>query len=266
MVNIQSKIGGRAENQDFYGSAKVPNGELIVVCDGMGGRNGGRCAAETAVNTVLSEFSSNKNKDSVEGLKQAIKLANTKIWEKSVANTYYKGMGTTIVALLIKPDEAICCHVGDSRIYQICDGEILFRTFDHSYVFEMVKAGMLTEEEARLSNKSNIITRALGINSTVEVDVADKLSYQVGDRFVLCTDGIWGELPERQLVESVSQTGNIKQIAEQLVEKIDTKGFENGGNHDNLTIALVEIDKLNSATKKNWKSTFKIIAKFLKIK
>lgn len=271
-LEIQSKIGGRSENQDFYGKSQTNQGQLIVVCDGMGGHKGGRHAAEVAVNTVLEEFLSNVvNKKSANFIKQAIERANTKIWEESNSNTLYNGMGTTIAVLLLMKDSAISCHVGDSRMYQIRNGQILFRTFDHSHVFEMVSAGLLTEEQARLSDKSNLITRALGISPTVEIDVTDNLHYQQGDRFLLCTDGIWGELPEKELIKLASKEGNVRQIVEELVEKIDAIGFKNGGKHDNLTAALIEIDKEIDARSevvpyKKRKSFFKVITKFLRKK
>jgi len=238
---IQSKTGGRLENQDFYSSIQTPYGELIVVCDGMGGHNGGKHAAETAVKIILEEVSKSEVPNPVNALHSAISKANTSIWEESHANNHLKGMGTTVVALLISSEKAISCHVGDSRIYQIRKGKILFRTFDHSHVFEMVKAGLITEEQARLSEKSNIITRALGIQTTVDIEITDNLSYQKGDRFLLCTDGIWGAVPEIELVEMVSHKSDIKTVVIQLVDKIDAIGFASGGRHDNLTAALVEI-------------------------
>jgi len=114
---IQSKTGGRLENQDFYSSIQTQYGELIVVCDGMGGHNGGLHAAETAVQIILEEVSKSENPNPVNALHSAISKANASIWEESHANNHLKGMGTTVVALLLTADKAICCHVGDSRIY-----------------------------------------------------------------------------------------------------------------------------------------------------
>jgi serine/threonine protein phosphatase PrpC len=242
MIYIQSKTGGRTENQDFYGSAQTKYGELIIVCDGMGGHNGGRHAAETAVQIIIEEVEKSKTGDNVNTISGAITNANKAIWEESRADKTLKGMGTTVVALLITPEKAISFHVGDSRIYQLQEGKILFRTFDHSHVFEMVKAGLINEEQARLSEKSNIITRALGIQPSVDIEITDNLPYKKGDRFLLCTDGICGYIPENDLVEMASQNGNIEKVLNQLVEKIDAIGFENGGKHDNLTAALLELD------------------------
>lgn len=246
MKNIQSLIGGRTENQDFYGTTQTQYGELIIVCDGMGGHNGGRHAAELAVHTILEELLKSNEKNPAIALQSAIETANVAIWNESLLDKSLKGMGTTVVALLITPEKAISCHVGDSRIYQIRNYKILFRTFDHSHVFEMVKAGLITEEQARLSEKSNIITRALGIKSTVEIELTDNLSYQRGDRFLLCTDGICGVIPENELVKLISEKGNVEAVVSNLVTKIDVIGVANGSKHDNLTAALVEIESDSS--------------------
>jgi protein phosphatase len=266
---IQSKTGGRLENQDFYSSIQTPYGELIVVCDGMGGHNGGKHAAETAVKIILEEVSKSEVQNPVNALHAAIGKANTSIWEESHANNHLKGMGTTVVALLLTPEKAICAHVGDSRIYQLRKGKILFRTFDHSHVFEMVKAGLISEEQARLSEKSNIITRALGIQSTVDTEITDNLSYQKGDRFLLCTDGIWGAVPEKELAIIASYKGNVEKVLTQLVEKIDAIGVAGGGQHDNLTAALIEIDTENQMNNiippvKKKKSFLQIMGSILK--
>jgi len=268
MIQIQSETGGRPENQDFYGSAQTPYGELIVVCDGMGGHNGGRHAAEMGVQIIMDEVAKSEETNPANALHAAISKANTAIWEEGHANNHLKGMGTTVVALLLTADKAICCHVGDSRIYQLRKGKILHRTFDHSHVFEMVKAGLISEEQARLSEKSNIITRALGIQSTVDTEITDNLSYQKGDRFLLCTDGIWGVVPENELVEMVSQKSDIETVVTQLLDKIDGIGFESGGRHDNLTAALIDIkneSKSKNQTTKPLQKKKKGMFRFLKL-
>ena len=135
-VLIQSRIGGRSENQDFFGSSKTPLGDLIIVCDGMGGHNGGRHAAELAVKTIIEKFENSTSDRPAYSLQTAIEKANALIWEESNSNPQLKGMGTTVVALLITDERAICCHVGDSRLYQIRNEKIIHRTFDHSHVFE----------------------------------------------------------------------------------------------------------------------------------
>lgn len=242
MTYIQSNIGGRTENQDFFGSGQTKFGELLVVCDGMGGHNGGRYAAEKAVQVIIEEVSKSNEINPEKALQGAIIKANSAIWQESNINVSLKGMGTTVVALLITPEKAICCHVGDSRMYQLRNGKIIHRTSDHSQVFDLVRLGRITEEQARLSDKSNVITRSLGTKLTLNVEITNNLSYKTGDRFLLCTDGIWSMIPENQLIEMASKIGDIETITVNLVEKINTIGIAKGGNHDNLTVALVEVE------------------------
>jgi serine/threonine protein phosphatase PrpC len=243
MTYIQSDIGGRIENQDFYGSAQTKFGELIVVCDGMGGHNGGRYAAEKAVQIIIEELIKCDETNPSKALQEAILKANNAIWQESNINASLKGMGTTVVAFLISPENAICSHVGDSRIYQLREGKIIHRSSDHSQVFDLVRLGRITEEQARLSDKSNIINRSLGTKLSLNVEIKDNLSYKIGDRFLLCTDGIWSMIPENQLIEMVSEKGDVETVTVNLVEKINTIGITKGGNHDNLTAALVEMEK-----------------------
>lgn len=241
MTYIQSNIGGRIENQDFYGSGQTKFGELLVVCDGMGGHNGGRYAAEKAVQVIIEEVSKSNEINPEKALQGAIIKANSAIWQESNINARLKGMGTTVVALLITPEKAIYCHVGDSRMYQLRNSKIIHRTSDHSQVFDLVRLGRITEEQARLSDKSNVITRSLGTKLTLNVEITNNLSYKTGDRFLLCTDGIWGMIPENQLIEMASGIEDIENITVNLIEKINTIGITNGGNHDNLTAVLTEM-------------------------
>jgi serine/threonine protein phosphatase PrpC len=265
MTYIQSKIGSRSENQDFYSVTQTQQGELIVVCDGMGGYNGGGYASKKAVQIIIEEISKSRNKDATNTLKDAIQNANSAIWQDKNLNSSLKGMGTTIVALLLTPEKAVCCHVGDSRLYQIREGKILHRTFDHSHVFEMVRAGLINEEQARLSEKSNIITRALGMSPTVDIDITD-LSYKKGDRFLLCTDGIWGLVPENELVKMASKKGKIEWVLNELVDKIDAIGSSKKGGYDNLTAALTEIEyNSNFESIQNKKKERLSFLKFLKL-
>lgn len=232
-----SRIGGRPENQDFFGTTKTDFGELFVACDGMGGLSHGRKAAKIAVNCLLERFEKANEDNVIHTIEQSLNEINAELWHTDRANR----MGTTVAALLIMSTKAISFHVGDSRIYQIRDGKVIFRTFDHSHVFEMVRAEILTEEQARLSSKSNIVTRALGISSNVKVDISDDLDIQQGDRFLICTDGIWNSMPECELVESINRESPIGETLTNLVESIDAIGFAKGGKHDNMTAVLIEV-------------------------
>ena len=240
-IASESLIGGRTENQDCYKYSETSLGLLSVVCDGMGGMNGGRVAAEIAVSKIFEEISSSHTDNPKVLINSAILKANATIFAESRNKPSLFGMGTTAVVLTINENNAICFHIGDSRIYQFRKGKILFRTFDHSKVFEQVRLGILTEEEARVSPESNIITRALGTRLNVEITISEELSYNKGDRFFLCTDGIWGAIPETQLTEMATMDKPIEEVVKHMTAFVDQMGMEQGGMHDNMTAVIIEM-------------------------
>lgn len=237
---VESRIGGRNENQDSFGYADTPNGFLVTVCDGMGGMNGGKTASTIAVSTIIKYISECDQNGSIPVmLSKAVSEANRKIIDTASTDMSLRGMGTTATVLLIDENAAYVAHVGDSRIYQIRNGKKVFRTFDHSMVFDLVKKKVLTEEQARLSAQSNIITRALGVRDEVIVDTAT-LQYRKGDRFVLCSDGFHSVMPEKEFLHGIGAKGKLNLILDNFAEKVDNIGKESGGGHDNLTAAVVE--------------------------
>lgn len=239
---VDSRIGGRQENQDCAGVRDTAIGLLVVVCDGMGGMQGGQIASTTAVTTIMSFFENiDKQADPAMTLVKAINEANAQIIAKGQEDPNLRGMGTTVTALLKTPKSAIVAHVGDSRIYQFRGGKKVFRTFDHSMVFEMVKKKVLTEEQARLSAQSNVILKALGVKPEVEVE-CQEIPYLKGDRFVLCSDGFWGAMPEEDFIALVTKKANANQVLTTTANKVEAIGKEKGGDYDNLTAAIVEIE------------------------
>lgn len=237
---METRQGGRNENQDNAGFIDTPLGLLLVVCDGMGGGPGGRTASLLAVKTVLSvlgnvaEHTSRKD-----ALKFAIEKANDAIYSKASETRELQGMGTTIAAIIVNEKSAVIAHVGDSRIYQLRKGNIVYRSADHSVVADLVRENKLTEEDARNHPRANIITRALGIRPEVEAEY-DEVSFLSGDRFVLCTDGIWGAMPQPDLVKQLSQPMGIAELTAATADEVDRIGKEAGGGHDNLTLVLVD--------------------------
>lgn len=238
--SIDTRQGGRNENQDNAGFVDTPLGLLVVVCDGMGGGPGGRTASLIAVDTVLSVLSDvSEHTPRIDALRFAIAKANDMVYLKAKDTPELRGMGTTIAAILINEDSAVIAHVGDTRVYQLRKGTIVFRSSDHSLVANLVRQKKLTEEEARNHHQSNVVTRALGIRPEVEVDF-DEVPFLTGDRFVLCTDGIWGMMPQRDLVSALSRAMGLGDMTALLTEEIDNIGKKNGGDHDNMTIALID--------------------------
>jgi len=193
---------------------------------------------------------------------KAVRRANMAIIEAGNENPDLKGMGSTATVLLISEESAHVAHVGDSRVYQFRGKRKIFRTYDHSMVFDLVKQKVITEEQARLSAQSNVITRALGMKPDVEVEVHE-LPFKKGDRFVLCSDGIHGTMPEAELVKMVTLTGSIGTITDNISTYVDNLGHSSGGGHDNLTIAIVETtinSKLKAKMSKKAKLTILVLA------
>lgn len=253
----ESRIGGRSENQDSYGSAETPYGFVVTVCDGMGGGPGGKTASSIAVKEIILGIKDgNPDDTTVNIIIKAIRRANLAIIEAGKETPALKGMGSTCTILLISKDSAIIAHVGDSRVYQLRGKNKIFRTFDHSMVFDLVKQKVITEEQARLSAQSNVITRALGIKPDIDVDIIE-LPFDTGDRFLLTTDGIHGAISEEELIEMASDKKHaLGTVTDEIATTIDGKGRNEGGGHDNLTLAIIETktnsklrSKMNKKTK-----------------
>lgn len=233
-------------------SLKPPTGcySLYVMAWGVGG---GKTASSIATTTIITHVrqapTANPDESNENLLREAVIAANRALRNKIIEVPELNGMGTTVTALLLSPAGATLAHVGDSRIYQLRQRKMIFRTADHSRVGEMVRAGALTEEQARLSAISNIITRALGIKDEIEVDV-QTIPYEKGDRFVLCTDGVWGSMPQPQLIRAFSNN-SIDNGVEILNLQVEQAGKEKGGHHDNYTMIMVEAKESSTKTATN---------------
>lgn len=235
-----SRVGGRAENQDNYGCTNTPFGQLFVVCDGMGGGPGGRTASTTAVNVFIqSVVDADESMSCQDIMVHAAEVANGTLLQLMDEHEELRGMGTTLVAILFNSQAAIVAHVGDSRLYHLRGRKVLFRTADHSMVGEMVRRGTITEEQARLSSQSNIITRALGAGDNHEPEI-DIQPFLLGDRFVLCTDGVWGSMPESDLIDAFSRKESLDTLAAEIAAQVDKIGIDKGGRHDNLTLTIID--------------------------
>ena len=255
--HIESYIGGRSENQDSAGSCNTPLGMIAIVCDGMGGMKGGSTASSIAVKVVMDDVNAASPDDSpADVLAAAIKHANSEIIKAAHDDEELMGMGTTLTAVILNDDCATVAYVGDSRVYQLRGTTKVFRTFDHSLVFQSVRLGIITEEQARLSSQSNIILQALGIKEDVNVETYE-LPYLSGDRFILCTDGFWGAMPEKEFIDMVAR-GRVPEVLKKAALKIDLLGIRQGGNHDNLTAAMFDVNK-ESKKKANMTAKIKMI-------
>lgn len=256
---FESRIGGRAENQDSMDYADTPLGFLLVVCDGMGGGPGGKTASSIAVKEIIAGVMEADQQEQVTNiLIKAIRRANMAIINKGSEKPALQGMGSTCAVMLLNEQSVIVAHVGDSRVYHLRGRHKVFRTFDHSMVFDLVKQKVITEEQARLSAQSNIITRGLGIKPDLQVDVTER-AYEAGDRFLLCTDGIHGAVEEKRLIKlATDKKTNLGPLVDGIATEIDNEGRVAGGGHDNLTLAIIEV-KSNSKMKEKMSRRIKYV-------
>lgn len=237
-----SMIGGRPENQDDMVYLDTPLGFLVVVCDGMGGGPGGKTASYIVKHEIaetICECSPQTPRD--HAFKMAAARAHQALEEKMKENPALNGMGSTFVAALFNSQSAVIAHSGDSRCYRLHEKKCLFRTQDHSLVAELVRKKVMTEEDARQSPQSNVITRGLGSTNN-HVPEIDEIPYKKGDRFVLCTDGVWGAMPHQKLLETFAQPSDLQKLLSDISTRIDKIGFLKGGGHDNHTIAIFDLE------------------------
>ena len=226
----------RPQNEDAY----VASEHLFAVADGMGGHNAGEVASALAT-TLLLERAVGQSL-TPEWFVEAITAINRTIHESAAESTERRGMGTTICALALvqQPGEALespqvaLANVGDSRIYLWRAGTFRQLSVDHSYVQELVTEGLITEEEARVHPRRNIVTRALGIDDRVAVD-SWLLPVFSGDRFILCSDGLVDEVPTADIAAIAAQHLEPQEIADALV----ALAKRNGG-RDNITVVVVD--------------------------
>lgn len=237
----------RTHNEDYF--SLIEDEQLFLVADGMGGHASGEVASKMAAETI-SEFYQRTREDEdvtwpykmdrslsyVENrLVCAIKLANLRIFETSCRDIRYKGMGTTIVSTLVVGDKVYVGHVGDSRVYRIREGAIAQLTRDHSLLEDYKEAKPdMTEEEERNFPHKNVITRALGMRETVQVDIR---AHQIksGDVYLLCSDGLSGMCTDDQ-IQNI--TSNAKSLERAVAELVDAAN-RNGGT-DNVTTLMLQ--------------------------
>jgi protein phosphatase len=232
-VGTRTDIGlRRKRNEDFLGVEKTPAGLLIVVCDGMGGHVGGERASRLAVETFTSAVRSGTAEPEAL-LRAAITEANNAVYEESRRSPDLKGMGTTLVAALVTGDRASLINLGDSRAYHLRSGRLSQVTRDHSYVGELVAAGRLTESEARVHPQRNIITQALGLDSTIKPDLYS-VALRDGDALLLCTDGLYGMVEDSRIEQILASGDSPENACDALIAAALA-----GGGDDNVSVGLL---------------------------
>lgn len=245
-VSGKSDVGCvRSNNEDNFGYDSRCG--IFVVCDGMGGQAAGEVASKMAVDILLAYFrEAGKTGDyrqvgeapqgvspDSRALASAIQLANRTIFETGQQQQSKSGMGSTIVAAVIRGNSLSVGHVGDSRIYLIRQNSIQQLTQDHSLVMEQVRRGYITREQAERSEMQNIILRALGSEENVEPDVED-LVVLAGDTLILNSDGLTRHVRDEEILKIVSSSSSLEQSCTALVE-----AAKNNGGDDNITCLLL---------------------------
>ncbi len=223
----------RSNNQDQY-LARDDTG-LWAVADGMGGHSGGEVASQIACDTLGDSFAVH----TVDGLVEAVEHANTAVFRAGADDPQLTGMGTTVVALAVvdhRGSEVLAiANVGDSRCYRYSQGELDQLTTDHSLVADLVREGSLSPEEAAVHPQRNIVTRVLGVYDTVPVDVF-AVDPHHGDRYVLCSDGLFNEVPEPAIATVLRRVPDPADAADELVRLA-----VEGGGRDNVTVVVVDV-------------------------
>jgi protein phosphatase len=192
-------VRGREENQDSHGAFRLPNYTVAIVCDGMGGHVGGGQASALAVHAVLEYLENAGDMAPDQALTAALQHTNQAIYEAARNDHRLMGMGTTIVAAILTEDTAWIAHVGDSRAYLIRAGEVEQVTRDHTMVNLFVDAELLTPEDAATHPEAHVLSRSLGVERQVDVDLAEPIAIQAGDAIFLCSDGIHGVATDWEL-------------------------------------------------------------------
>jgi protein phosphatase len=257
LVGVRSDVGlVRMNNEDHF--AVDPSLGLYVICDGMGGQAAGEVASKMAVETVvqhireagrnpqanwegayLEELSAPTNR-----LGSAIRLSNKAIFDAAASASSNNGMGCTVAAASILGNVMSVAHVGDSRIYLFRDGKLKQLTQDHSLVWEQVRQGLLTPQEAGESDMSNVILRALGAEPTVEVDL-DEMWVGPGDQVLLCSDGLTRMVPDAEIAAVLAAAAEPQEAADKLVQLANEKGGE-----DNTTVIILRLLPSSSGWKR----------------
>lgn len=240
--SVKTDVGlVRKANEDAAGFAPSEevcnNGDLFIVCDGMGGHVGGAIASNSAVQSIIDHFKSGLHDNPYIAINDAIVFANEQIFARAQAEPELKGMGTTCTVLLIRGSETFIGHVGDSRIYIQSKDKLHRITKDHSFVQTLVDQGLISDADAESHPRKNELIKALGIREFVEPEVCSKaIEAAAGDTFMMCSDGLCGLVDDRNMESVISSSDTIDNKADKLISM--AKG---AGGHDNITVALIDI-------------------------
>lgn len=228
----------RESNQDAYAVGELP-GEVAwaVVCDGMGGAAGGNIASALAVKVISDKITASYNEKmrsaSIKNLlDSAITAANIEVYDMAYSRNDLNGMGTTVVAVIVRDSVAYIAHAGDSRAYVVKDCGVEQVTIDHSLVQNLVDRGEITKEQAEHHPNKNVITRAVGVDKRIDIDYSE-VELDKNETLILCTDGLSNYVTNDELAEDIKD-GQYYAFADRLVKRAN----KNGGG-DNITVVAI---------------------------
>lgn len=243
-VSLNSDVGCvRQNNEDCSAFIKpgdehrlAQKGVLAIVADGMGGHSAGEVASKLAIDMIGRCYYESREPANY-ALRSAFREANRQIYKTAQSNPQLQGMGTTCTALAIRDGQAICAHVGDSRLYLARDEDIYLLSEDHSAVMELVRRGAITHQAAQTHPDKNVLLRSLGTSPEVNVSGwGQPLPLRIGDQFILCSDGLYEMVTELEMQQTLRSQLDVHAACEQLVSLAKERGGP-----DNITIGLLKV-------------------------
>jgi len=251
-----NEIGKRDNNEDSIYPSKGQDSNssnIFIVCDGMGGHEKGEVASKIVAQTFGEDYQDNKGYVDQWNIAITFNKAQNRIQEFINSHPEAKGMGTTLSLLYINKKDVVIAHCGDSRVYQVRDGEVIFKTEDHSLVNELFRSGIINEEEAKNHPKKNVITRAMqGASTPVKADVKTLTDVHPDDFFFLCSDGVTESFDDLQLANLFKENN-----PEKIIQEINKTCFEHS--KDNYSCYLLKVAKAPNGAGNIAASTNKIV-------
>lgn len=227
----------RTTNQDYVFATEHPIGplpNLLVVADGMGGHRGGDYASRFVVEEMKALIQEASEVEPVKLLNSVITQVNKKLWVEAQSNYHLYNMGTTLVAGTILDDKLYAANVGDSRLYIVGENQIRQLTKDHSLVEEMIQNGEISRDAAKNHPKKNMITRALGIVNTVDIDFFEQ-TLSEKEKVLLCSDGLTNMLEDEEIFRISNGSGGPSDICCQLIKRANEEGGK-----DNISVVMAD--------------------------
>lgn len=234
-MNLTGKTekGLRKQNEDSYLVCDDGSRRIVAVSDGMGGHAAGEVASRISVVTLQSVL---KEADRIDAsvLRRAFSAANEAVYDAAGRDASLHGMGATLVCAVLEPDSFIAANVGDSRLYHYHSGELTQVSHDHSFVAELVRRNLITREEAKNHPRRNLITRAIGTDSSVKVDLFP-CEWEENDILLLCSDGLSGSVDEKEICDVLETMSSLEDGCSRLIDL----AIRNGSS-DNITVVLAQ--------------------------